>query len=266
MARKSKKANGFEHIVLSWKPRPYDHRDWQLSNFITPEMRLKASGGNAYDWEDNKILDQGSSPECVGYAWAGYGICTPIVDAWDNSWGHKIYQAAKVIDGDNQDGSTTLSGVKAFMGVAKLEGDGYAWAHTLDDIVTWVLLKSPIIVGSDWDYNMFYPDADGLVHIGGGIAGGHEWMIYGVDTVSREFHCVNSWGDGFGVNGKFKIGFDDFDILWSDGGDAVTAVEASSEPVPVPVPVPTPVPSNIPEWLRNLLIAFAKWILSLFGL
>lgn len=253
MAKKRK--SGFEHIDLSgWKPRKYDHRDFQLSDYITLEMRLQAATITAYDWPDSKILDQGNTPHCVGYAWAGYGIAEPVADPWDNSMGEDIYYRAKVIDGEpgGENGSTTLSGVKAFMQLAVL--DGYAFASKLDDIIVWILTKSPVIVGTNWEYNMFYPDADGLVHTGGGVAGGHEYMITGVDTVARQFHCANSWGTGFGVNGTFKIGFDDFQSLWDSGGDAVTAVEITGTPIP---PTPTPGPGCI--------LGILKWLVKAFG-
>lgn len=259
--------HGFEHIVLNRKPRPYDHKDWQLSNFITPEMRETAkkmiAGGTVWDWQDNRILDQGNTPHCVGFAHAGNGIAEPIEDDWTDSMGDTLYYRAKDYDGESgqENGSSTLSGIKAFMDFASVPG-GYAWAATLDDIVTWVLIKAPVVTGTDWHNNMFYPDADGLVHIGGGVAGGHEWMITGVDTVARQFHCVNSWGTGFGVGGKFKIGFDDYQVLFDSQGDAVTCVEASTNPVPpTPTPTPTPVP-NDNQWLIDLL----KKLLSIKGL
>lgn len=245
MARKSKKrfANGFEHVILNWKCGYRDHRDWRMENFISLKMRSVAKTITQKDWLMGKILDQGQTPHCVGYAWAGYGIVEPVVDPWDNSWGEIIYYQAKIDDGQpgQEDGTETKYGAQAFTEVGgKFEGGGYAWAHTLDDIVTWLLTKSPVITGELWTYDMFYPDPDGLVHVNfsdANIAGGHEWMINGVDTVARQLHCVNSWGESYGVKGTFKIGFDDFETLWNNGGDAVVAVEASSQP---PVPPPNP--------------------------
>lgn len=258
MAKKRK--TGFDYVVLNRKPRPYDHRDWMLSGFITPEMRLQALTVTSKDWSDAKVLDQGSTPHCVGYAWAGYGIAEPVVDDWDNKMGDEIYYRAKEYDNEpnQENGSTTLSGVKAFMTFADLEGNGYAWATNMDDIITWVLVKSPVVVGTNWYYDMFFPNADGLVRVGGGIAGGHEWMIVGVDTVAREFHCVNSWGTSFGINGTFKIGFDDFEILFNEQGDAVTAVETPLPVPPPPDPTPTPNPGCLP--VANLFYKLYQWL------
>lgn len=250
----------FDYIVLARKPMPFDRRDYRLASFITPEQRLRALTLTQIDWAVPRILDQGSTPHCVGYAWAGQGIAYPIADKWDESMGEKIYYSAKIIDGEpnQENGSTTRSGVQAFMQYAKVKDNAYAFAYNLDDIVTWVLTEGPVITGTDWYYSMFNPDPDGLVHVTGDIAGGHEWMISGVDTVAKEFHCVNSWGTSFGVNGHFKISFDDYMILFNNQGDACTTLEIE---IPTPVP-PTPPPSpKVPKWFKDLLC----WLCKLFG-
>src|SRR5512146_475704 len=178
----------FENAVLAWKPGLRDHRDWMLSDYITPAQRRRAQSIVRFDWDVNKVLDQGNTGHCVGYAWAGFGICSPVVQPWGNDMGEKIYYQAKVEDGEpgQENGSTTLSGVKAFMHYGALENNGYAWAQSVDDIVTWVLTKGPVVCGSYWYYDMFEWDADGLVHVGGGIAGGHEYYIYGADQEAQQ--------------------------------------------------------------------------------
>lgn len=238
-------------IVLARVPRKYDHRDLLFREFITPAMRARAAQVTAMDWAVDHVLDQGTTPHCVGFAWATFGITLPVFDNFDNSMGDKIYYAAKIIDGEPnaEDGSSTLSGVKAFMQFAKLENDSYAFASNLNDIVTWVLANGPVIAGTDWLNGMFYPDADGLVHVdytNDQVAGGHEWNISGADTVARQFHCTNTWGVNWGVNGHFKIGFDDFMNLFDHQGDACTAAEVSTAPVPAPTPTPTPSPVPVP--------------------
>ena len=40
----------------------------------------------------------------------------------------------------------------------------------------------PVVVGTNWYYGMFYPDTTGLIKIRGGLAGGHAYVINGVDT------------------------------------------------------------------------------------
>ena len=229
----------FERI-LARKPMKYDHRDFALREFITPAMRKRAATITTQDWKMGHILDQGNTPHCVGFAWAGFGISVPVVDDWDNPMGDKIYYAAKVIDGEpnQEDGSDTRSGVKAFGQFANL--GAYAFATSMDDVITWLLVNGPVITGTNWYDNMFYPDSKGLVTISGSIAGGHEWMISGVDTVKKVFHCTNSWGNSWGVNGQFFVSYADYQRLLNEQGDACTATELDVAPIPVPTPTPTP--------------------------
>jgi hypothetical protein len=227
----------YSDIVLNRKPMKYDHRDYRLGDYITPSMRMKAQSIDFMDWEIARILDQGSTPHCVGFAWAGFGISVPVCDDWDNAMGDKIYYAAKVIDGEpNQEtGSTTRSGVRAFMQFGHLENNAYAFATSMDSLIVWLKTVGPIITGTNWYTDMFYPDAiTGLVKVGGWIEGGHEWMISGVDTIKRQFHCTNSWGTAYGLGGQFYIGFDDYERLFNEEGDAVTTTEVPCPPEPEP--------------------------------
>lgn len=253
-------------IVLARKPMPYDHRDFRMVDFITPAMRARAGQITAQEWNAPIILDQGATPHCVGYAWATFGNTFPVSDGWDNNMGENIYYAAKVIDGEPgaEDGSSTRSGVQAFMQYGHLDRDAYAFAGSMQDIITWVLANGPVVVGTNWYDNMFYPDADGLVTIGGNVAGGHEWTIIGVDTIARVFHAVNTWGTSWALKGHFVIGFDDMQRLLNEQGDACTAAEVTAEPVPptptpVPVPVPTPTPTpKVPKWFKELVCYLCK--------
>ena len=235
-------------VVLNRKPMPYDHRDYRLADYITPVMRKRAAAITKQEWAVAHILDQGSSPHCVGFAWADFGISLPVFDDWQSAQGDAIYYAAKVFDGEPgaEDGSTTRSGVQAFMEFAKLQGNTYAFANAMQDVITWVLTTGPVITGTNWYDGMFTPDANGLVKISGKVAGGHEWEISGVDTVARLFKCTNSWGTAFGVGGQFYIGFDDYQRLLNESGDACTAVEITPSPTPNPTPTPTPTPTPSP--------------------
>lgn len=236
--------HGFEHIVLNRKPMAYDMRDYRLGDYLTPTMRKRAARMTSNEWAATRVLDQGNTPHCVGFAWAGFGISLPVFDDWQNDRGDAIYYAAKVIDGEpgQEDGSTTRSGVQAFMKFGSLQDSAYAFANSMQDVIDWVLVNGPVITGTDWYSGMFYPDSTGLVKISGSIAGGHEWEISGVDTVAQKFKCTNSWGTGFGVNGQFYIGFSDYQRLLNQQGDACTAIEIVGSPTPAPTPSPAPTP------------------------
>lgn len=263
----------FRNRVLNRRPK-YDYRNFRLSDFITPEMRLKAQGTPVREWDLPFISDQGPSPHCVGFGWLNFGNCDPVMDGWQNDRGHEIYYAAKDIDGEPgaENGSSTLSGVKAFMKYGFLSGSNYAFANSLEDVKVWVLANGPVVVGTNWYDSMFVPNYDGVVDVYGYIAGGHEYLIIGYDRESDLFHCANSWGTGFGINGTFYIRGVDFERLMREEGDACTTIEISATPEPPPLPPPTPepppapVPTPLPDWLVWLFKKIIEFLQSLiFG-
>jgi hypothetical protein len=255
-------SNPFADRVLNRVPR-YDYRNLRLADYITPAMRARAAVMVNRVWYLDMISDQGNTPHCVGFGWLNYGNCEPIDDNWLNDRGHELYYKAKEFDGEPgaENGSSTLSGVKAFKAFGFLEGDQYAFATDIEDIKVWVLDQSPVVVGTNWYDSMFYPDSRGVVTVDGNIAGGHEYLIIGYDRETDMFLCANSWGQSFGINGSFSISAFDFARLMREEGDACTAVEVTAPvPDPVPDPVPTPTPTPAPGCLpaANLLFKLYK--------
>ena len=94
----------------------------------------------------------------------------------------------------------------------------YQWCFGLDHLVG-VLVKRPVTVGTPWYAAMFNPAPNGLVTIGGEVAGGHEWLVVGYDLIEQVIFAVNSWGREWGVNGTFVVGFDDMRRLLAEDGD-----------------------------------------------
>lgn len=246
----------FSTRVLNRQPH-YDYRNYRLADFITPAMRQRAAVVTSKEWELPFISDQGPTPHCVGFGWLNYGNADPVMDGWPNDMGHELYYRAKEYDGEPgaENGSSTLSGVKSFMTFGILKDNAYAFATTIEDVKVWVLAQSPVVVGTNWYNDMFEPDSNGLVHVGGGIAGGHEYMIVGYDRNTDLFKCANSWGSGFGLGGFFYISARDFAQLMTEEGDACTAVEITGEPVPPPTPPPAP--GCLP--LAGLFFNLYKW-------
>lgn len=249
-------ANPYADRVLNRKPK-YDYRNLRLADFITPAMRARAATVVNKVWTLDFISDQGATPHCVGHGWLNYGNCLPIDDEWKNEMGDTLYYKAKEFDGEPgaENGSSTLSGVKAFMTYAHLQDSKYAFVTNIEDFKVWILDQSPVVVGTNWYNDMFYPDSAGVVHIGGGVAGGHEYLAIGYDRQTDMILFANSWGTGFGNNGSFSMSATEFARLLSEEGDACTAVEVSGDPVPPPAPPPpAPGPGCVP------LAKLIKWI------
>jgi hypothetical protein len=233
--------NPFEHIVLNRQPMPYDYRDYRMADFLNTARRRRAAATTSMRWEVKRILDQGAKPHCVGFAWAGFGISVPVFDDWTDVQGDAIYYEAKKLDGDpgGENGSTTRSGVQAFMKFGSLQNNAYAFANSIQDITDWLLSSGPVIVGTNWYDGMFYPDSNSVVSISGSVAGGHEYMLSGYDTLTRLVLCTNSWGTGYGKAGQFYMSLDTLARLMAEQGDACTAMEVTGTPVPPPDPSPS---------------------------
>jgi hypothetical protein len=96
-------------------------------------------------------------------------------------------------------------------------GGTYRWLFGgADEVVQNIVEGRAISVGTWWYWDMFSPDADGRVHVEGGRAGGHQYVIRGYDA-SRDWVLGRCW---WGEFRDFWIARVDLDTLLRDGGDA----------------------------------------------
>jgi len=86
----------------------------------------------------------------------------------------------------------------------------------------------PVVVGTNWYWNMFYPNSEGILNIGGKLPGGHAYLINGVDTKRQLFRIKNSWGRAWGKNGSAYIRFYDMKMLIAKNGEVCLAIEVGS--------------------------------------
>lgn len=190
------------------------------------------------DWPSaGPILDQGQIGGCVG--WTGADMLntdafTPVRaksngDAfYNNDDGLRFYELATRNDAipgaypPNDTGSSGLGLAKALRKLGLITG--YSHAYGWQAFQTALMLQ-PIAVGTLWTQTMFQPDADGLVHVGDltddNIAGGHEYMIRGINYETQQLRGRNHWSPQWGDDGEFNIGFADFEMLLAAQADAI---------------------------------------------
>ena len=179
-----------------------------------------------YWWGNGAWYDQGNTPSCVGHAFAHYLEDGPVTQPNLVADPFSIYHAAQQVDewaGTDYDGTSVRAGAKVLASRGLISS--YLWAWELETVITTVLEVGPVVMGTDWFEAMFATDANGYVHAEGDVAGGHAWVINGVNRNTRTFRGKNSWGRSFGIGGHFKISFDDVALLLARDGEACRAVE-----------------------------------------
>ena len=110
---------------------------------------------------------------------------------------------------------------------------GYQHAFSLEALLT-ALSQQPVIVGTRWHQDMFNPAADGKLAITGAVAGGHEYCLDEIDVANKRVWLQNSWGDGWGQQGRAYLTWDDMRTLLADSGDCTIFAPLGSPPPPPP--------------------------------
>jgi hypothetical protein len=174
-------------------------------------------------------LDQGREGACVGFAWTHELLAAPksahLVDP--HGVAMRIYRAAKLIDewpGDNYDGTSVLAGAKMVQGWGWM--GGYAWAYDVGDVIDAVISTGPVVLGIPWLSGMYSTSPGGMVHLDGGVVGGHCIIVTGYHPGMRiagepgrpeVVKWRNSWGLDYGRNGYGYVRVDDLAQLLVEG-------------------------------------------------
>ena len=210
-----------------------DDRDkkYLITDKFSELLKISRVSTSRYWMADGWWGDQKDTPQCVGYAWAHWledgpveqsGI-PPIVKP------QFIYSNAQKLDewsGENYDGTSVRGGVKYLKSINKVSS--YYWAFDLQSLITTVLNLGPVVIGTNWYEGMFYPNTKGIIRSTGRLAGGHAYVINGVDTKTKMFRLKNSWGRLWGQKGHAYISFKDMERLIKEQGEICLAKEIKS--------------------------------------
>lgn len=202
------------------------------------------------------ILDQKDLGACTGYSSTalvsyiepGFSKLPTTPEEWD-ALAKAVYSLGTQLDDisgsypPNDTGSSGLAVAKALQ--QKGFASGYKHITTAAALAT-ALATGPVIVGTNWYNSMFTPDSKGLIPVTkkSGLAGGHEYVLDEVTSDGR-FGFRNSWGDSFGVAGRFYMKQADFLALLADDGDATQLVPVTQ---PAPTPSPSPAPGPVEDY------------------
>lgn len=207
-----------------------DKRD---GNFPLRSMLPKAPTVRTYRywWPNGWWGDQGSTSECVAFSWCHWLAEGPITQKQTTKGTsivdpNYLYAEAQKVDewpGENYDGTSVRAGAKILMRDGFISS--YNWAWDIDTVVSALLSVGPLVVGTNWYDGMFYPDANSKISVSGNLAGGHAYLLDGVNTKTGLIRIKNSWGKGWGHSGFAYISISDMGRLISEEGEACLAVE-----------------------------------------
>ena len=177
-------------------------------------------------WRMEPPLQQGNTPQCVDFSLRTCIMGSPTMQRSLKVQPGDIYTLARNLDewpGESYDGTSVRAGEKAGVQLGLFEE--YRWMTTIDDILQLLCYYGPVVIGSNWYYDMFHPDKTSTVHIGGGVAGGHAYCICAYDDNKKRVRTLNTWGNTWGSNGRAWITVSDLERLLSESGEAALPVQ-----------------------------------------
>jgi hypothetical protein len=185
-------------------------------------------------------LNQGNTSQCVEFAWQLFLGAFPVYGALLPRT--TIYDLAQQLDEFSDtppgDGTSVRAGAKALQSLGHITH--YVWTESVRDIQTWMQAGAGIVVvGTVWYNSMFTPGGDGKLRVDAatGEAGGHAWPLVGFDpqhrfadnTIAPAYRMQNSWGAGWGQQGRAWITESDLQFLIDNGGEICCGVESLAD-------------------------------------
>lgn len=137
----------------------------------------------------------------------------------------RAQQADEWSDTPPEGGTSVRAGAKVLQAIGAVKS--YHWAADIDDVIDAVLTEGPVVVGTSWYNDMFWPTgSEARLSPTGGVAGGHAWKIDGYNRTTGLFRMKNSWGTTWGLNGYAHITHGDLSrLLFDESGEACIALE-----------------------------------------
>ncbi len=200
----------------------YDSRTGDQRYLNTPLNQMLSHA------KDNPaVRDPLGNGHCVGYSMKHLLLCYPVVNKAPTLSGSDIYHLAQTMDswaGTDYNGTSVRAGLKALQSLGFI--NAYVWSSSAETVAQWLLSgRGPVCIGSSWFTGMDFPSKSNGYTITptGKDRGGHAWILDGVNQASKRFRLLNSWGTGFGQNGRAWISFDDLQTLMDERPNAAAS-------------------------------------------
>lgn len=217
-----------------------------LEEYVGPVYDLEVEGDHSYVAEGVGVHN------CTGQAAAGW-VATDnatrpgvrrVGETWvDEAYAVNLYHLATTFDEfdgtypPEDGGSSGLGAAKALQSLGLCSG--YTHAFSVPAMLT-ALQAGPVLIGIPW-FNSMWEPVDGRVTVdpSSGLAGGHELCVDQLDVDSGYVGFANSWGTGWGSDGRGLIDLADLQTLLADDGDCTVPTPVAVPAGPTP-PVPSP--------------------------
>jgi len=208
-----------------------DERDKQYQ--LKSMLPMEAPGVDyKYWWSSGWWGNQGRTSQCVAYSWVHWLAEGPLTQGAKRKGTiatidpEYLYNEAQKNDawaGEDYNGTSVRAGAK----ILKREGyiSSYNWAWDIETIKQTLLTKGPMVVGTVWTHDMFFPNEKNIITATGEHMGGHAYLLDGINIKKKLIRIKNSWGREWGKKGFAYISFDDMAKLISLHGEACLAVE-----------------------------------------
>jgi len=213
----------------------HDPRNREHRALVRPPARQSIPNRT---YSRTSIFDQGNSPSCTAHAAIGLLRTSPFASSFAQRHSYDdemeiiaFYEESKDYDpwdGREYDGTSSDAPYRLLR--AKGVIDEWKWLFGEAEVRKYVAWYGPCTIGVNWYENMFYPDpVSHFLDVSGPLAGGHEVELIqfkpnnpNTPTGKGRYKIVNSWGRGWGDNGRAWITSDDLALLLDQNGDAVT--------------------------------------------
>lgn len=232
-----------EDRVLDWVP---GHDPRNLNYPLRADLARSVERKRKVHWVPGRRIDQGNEGACVSFGLTNLMMTWPRVLRLSPKPVLELFARAQYRHFQRRDewrdaiqdagfGTSTNAGVGTLMAAGAI--NGYRWGFGADDVIDQVCTHvsrggSAVGVGTVWLDSMYDTPSGALVDVSGRPVGGHFYVISGYHPSLRlwregwrkrheALQITNSWGSGWGTNGKAWITVEDFAGLLAQRGEAV---------------------------------------------